>query len=233
MLDVLIRAGLIAVLVFMCFRVFRPFLDLMTWSLILAISLYPLQVRLRHRTGGREGVAATLIVVIALALIVVPTYLMGVAVVESVEHAAGIIKNGQFRIPPPSDAVAGWPLVGKRLHEVWWQAANDLTGLLQGFAPEIKKAGLTLLALAGMVTKGMLMFLFALIVAGIFMAYGEQGHRSAVDWHSPCCCSGSCNCRPRSSRFPWWALCSLPRVRARPPSSSRSTPSLRDLPITC
>jgi predicted PurR-regulated permease PerM len=181
MLDVLIRAGLIAVLVFMCFRVFRPFLDLMTWSLILAISLYPLQVRLRHRTGGREGVAATLIVVIALALIVVPTYLMGVAVVESVEHAAGIIKNGQFRIPPPSDAVAGWPLVGKRLHEVWWQAANDLTGLLQGFAPEIKKAGLTLLALAGMVTKGMLMFLFALIVAGIFMAYGEQGHRSAVD----------------------------------------------------
>ena len=42
LLDVLIRAGLIAILVIFCFRIFRPFLDLMLWSVILAITLYPL-----------------------------------------------------------------------------------------------------------------------------------------------------------------------------------------------
>ena len=32
LLDVLIRAGLIAVLVIVCYQIFHPFLDLMLWS---------------------------------------------------------------------------------------------------------------------------------------------------------------------------------------------------------
>ena len=45
LLDVLIRAGLIAVLVIICYRVFHPFMDLMIWAIILAVTLYPLQRR--------------------------------------------------------------------------------------------------------------------------------------------------------------------------------------------
>jgi len=39
LLDVLIRAGLIGVLVMFCYQVFQPFLNLMLWSMILAITL--------------------------------------------------------------------------------------------------------------------------------------------------------------------------------------------------
>ena len=42
LLDVLIRAGLITVLVLFCFQIFHPFLNLMLWAMILAITLYPL-----------------------------------------------------------------------------------------------------------------------------------------------------------------------------------------------
>ena len=49
LLDVLIRAGLIAVLVLFCFQIFHPFLDLMLWSVILAITLYPLQAQLKRQ----------------------------------------------------------------------------------------------------------------------------------------------------------------------------------------
>ena len=48
LLDVLIRAGLIGVLVMFCYQVFQPFLNLMLWSMILAITLYPLHGKLRH-----------------------------------------------------------------------------------------------------------------------------------------------------------------------------------------
>ena len=41
LLDVLIRAGLILALVMLCFQVFSPFLNLMIWALILAVTLYP------------------------------------------------------------------------------------------------------------------------------------------------------------------------------------------------
>src|SRR5579864_5113105 len=91
LLDVLIRAGLIAVLAVFCFRIVVPFLDLMVWALILAITLYPLQVRLRRSVGNREGLVATLIVLVAFGVILVPTYLLGAAVADSIEHVVAVV----------------------------------------------------------------------------------------------------------------------------------------------
>ena len=39
LLDVLIRAGLILALALLCYQVFSPFLTLMVWALILAVTL--------------------------------------------------------------------------------------------------------------------------------------------------------------------------------------------------
>ena len=77
LLDVLIRAGLIAVLAIACYQIFSPFLDLMLWSLILAVTLYPLQGRLKGMLGNKEGRTATLIVVIAIAILIVPDLSVG------------------------------------------------------------------------------------------------------------------------------------------------------------
>ena len=57
LLDVLIRAGLILALVMLCYRVFAPFLVLMVWALILAITLYPLHRALAARMRGRSGLS--------------------------------------------------------------------------------------------------------------------------------------------------------------------------------
>ncbi|OUL83584.1 AI-2E family transporter [Paraburkholderia hospita] len=181
LLDVLIRAGLVAVLAIFCFRIFVPFLNLMVWALILAITLYPLQVRLRRTLANKDGLIATLIVLVALGVILVPTYLLGVAVARSVEHAMDIFKSGSFHVPPPADSVASWPLVGQRVYDFWQQASTDLTGLAQKFAPQLKDAGLALLGTVTGLGAGLLLFFAALIVAGILMAHGEKGHDSAVE----------------------------------------------------
>jgi predicted PurR-regulated permease PerM len=180
LLDVLIRAGLIAVLASFCFRIFAPFLNLMVWALILAITLYPLQVRLRGPLGGKDGLIATLIILVAFAVILVPTYLLGVAVATSIERAMDVFKSGSFRIPPPAESVAAWPLVGQRVYDFWAQASTDLTGLAQKFAPQLKEFGLALLGAVTGLGAGLLIFFVALIVAGILMAHGEKGYHSAV-----------------------------------------------------
>src|SRR5437868_12955701 len=138
LLDVLIRAGLITVLAIFCFRIVVPFLNLMVWALILAITLYPLQVWLRRSFANRDGLIATLIVLVAFGVILVPTYLLGIAVAESIEHVMTVFKSGSFRIPPPAESVAAWPLVGQRVYDFWQQASTDLTGLAQRFAPQLK-----------------------------------------------------------------------------------------------
>ena len=180
LLDVLIRAGLVAVLVSACYWVFHPFLNLMLWSIILAITLYPLQARLRRRLGNKEGRTATLIVVVAIALLMVPVYLLGVSMASSVGNALTMVKGGSFHVRPPAASVADWPLVGERVYAVWLQAATDLTSLAQKFAPQIKAVSLALLGKLAGLGVGLLMFIAALIIAGIFMAFAESGHRSAV-----------------------------------------------------
>jgi len=52
---VLIRAALIFAMAMLCFRIFSPFLSLMVWALILAVTLYPLQRLVAARLGGRQG----------------------------------------------------------------------------------------------------------------------------------------------------------------------------------
>jgi hypothetical protein len=59
LLDVLIRAGLIAVLAVFCFRIFAPLLNLMVWTLLLAITLYPRQVRLGTRSTAAYQLVRT------------------------------------------------------------------------------------------------------------------------------------------------------------------------------
>ena len=62
LLDVLIRAGLVFTMAVLCYRIFSPFLALMAWALILAVTLYPAHQKLARKMGGRQGLAATTLV---------------------------------------------------------------------------------------------------------------------------------------------------------------------------
>lgn len=179
MLDVLIRAGLIAVLAIFCFRIFYPFLDIVLWSVILAVTIYPLQVRMRRRLGFRDSRVAALIVLFSLAVIMVPAYVLGVALLDSVENAMKAVRSDGVHIPPPPDFVAGWPLFGARLHALWASAATDLGGMVEKSLPQLRGVTLAVLGKLAGLGVALLVFVLALILAGIIMAYGEEGHRSA------------------------------------------------------
>jgi len=180
LLDVLIRAGLVAALVLYCFKVFQPFLGLMLWALILAITLYPLHGMLKSRIGNRGSWAATLIVVGTIGLLLIPVYLLGNSLTVSVQAAMQLVKEGGVHIPPPNESIAQWPLIGEKLYAFWLEAATNLTSVVQKIAPHMKDISLTLLGQIAGVGLGLLVFIGALIIAGIIMAYGENGERSAL-----------------------------------------------------
>jgi predicted PurR-regulated permease PerM len=180
MLDALIRAGLVVALVVFCYQIFHPFLDLMLWSVILAVTMYPAHVKLRSRMGGRDGRAATILVLVAIVVLLVPLSLLGKSLLESAHDGVAALRAGDVQVPPPSEAVKDWPLVGKPLYGYWLQASTDLSGLAQKFAPEIKAFGLSALGKMAGVALGLVLFFAALAIAGIMMAFGELGYRSAV-----------------------------------------------------
>lgn len=180
LLDVLIRAGLIAVLVLFCFDIFKPFLNLMLWAVILAITLYPLSQRLGGWLGGRPRWAAVVLVIIGLACLIGPLSLLGASVADTVQQGITGFEDQRIEIPPPPANVRDWPLIGTPLYGIWAHASSDLSWAATQVAPHLKGLSKTLLTQLAGIGSGILMFLVALVVAGLIMAKGATGQRAAV-----------------------------------------------------
>ena len=177
LLDVLIRASLVLALAILCFQVFSPFLSLMATGLILAITLYPLHQSMAAKLGGRQGLAATLIVLLGILVIVVPTAALMNSLGDSVHRFIRDVQNNTLAVPPPRANVAEWPLIGERAHAFWTKAYTDLPALVQSLQPKIGNLAAAALGFVADIGAGLLRFLAALVVAGIMMTFGEGGAR--------------------------------------------------------
>jgi len=178
LMDVLIRVGLIAFVVVICVRVFAPFVGLVLWALILAVALYPLHQRLANRFGGRQGRAATLLVVAGLLLIGVPSAMLGSSFASHVHDTYTALENDTIEFKQPDPAVAEWPIVGKKIYAAWSLAANNLPAFVKKNQAQIESFSKYVLSVAANTAGSLFLFIGALIIAGIMMAYGESGSRA-------------------------------------------------------
>ncbi len=176
--DTLVRVALIGALAWMCFTVFSPFLKLMAWSIILAINLYPVHQWLARKLGKRQGLASVLLVVLGIALIVVPTWLLMSSFADSVQRFVGAVQQNTLHIPVPPESVKNLPLVGNKIHAGWSKAQTDLPGLIKTMQPKIGDLARAALSMVASVGGAMLLFMASFIVATILMAYGESAERS-------------------------------------------------------
>jgi predicted PurR-regulated permease PerM len=180
LMDVLIRAALMLLLALLCYRIFAPFLSLMVWATILAVTLYPLHQIVAAKLGGKQGRAATLLVILGLVLIVGPTAVLTGSLGDSAKTFVEQVRDNTLKVPAPSESIAGLPIVGERLYAVWSKAHSDLPALVQSLQPKI--GDLTKVVLSGVASIGIgiLQFIASLIIAGILMAYGQAGARGTL-----------------------------------------------------
>lgn len=178
-LDMFIKFGLVLALGSFCFTVFSPFMNMMLWALILAVTLYPLHQRVAARLGGKQGRTSTLLTLLAIVLLVVPTVAMFSSLGDSISVLVDKVNNDTLVIPAPSAEIANIPLIGTKLHALWTKASMDLSSFIVSYKPqlgELTKRALGLLASMG---GDLLGFVFSFIVAGIIMAFGASGANSA------------------------------------------------------
>ncbi len=175
LLDFFIRLGLIVLAVMACEMVFAPFLPIMLWGLILAISLYPLMQIFCTRSGWESGRMATLMVLGMILLIGVPSVMLGSSFATHIFDVIGSFDANNVSIRPPEESVKDWPLVGERVFALWTQAYSDMPAFIESLQPQLANFSKAALRSAAS-TAGTLFFFFgALIIAGIMMAYGESG----------------------------------------------------------
>jgi predicted PurR-regulated permease PerM len=173
--DTVIYMAAVALLAVLCVQVIAPFISLILWALILAITLYPLHQRLARWIGGRKGLAAVVLVGAGLLLIGVPTVKLGGSFANRVHTVYTDFTNSTITVKPPNPAVADWPLVGRRVYSAWSAAADNLPGFLQANEPQLKNLAKRAVSAAANTASTLLLFFGALVIAGILMAYGTSG----------------------------------------------------------
>ncbi|MGD8557120.1 MAG: AI-2E family transporter, partial [Chromatiales bacterium] len=176
--QVIIQLALIGFLLVMAFKIASPFLGLILWGLVLAVSLYPLQLKLVNRIGGRHGKSATIIVVAGVLLLGIPAVMMGLSAVEYVEDGRTALETGSISIKPPPESVSAIPLIGEKLSSAWSQLSADLPGWVEAHKSMVKDLLKTGFDVLKSTAGGLLMFSVALIIAGIMMAYAQPGSNS-------------------------------------------------------
>ena len=174
-----VQIAAVVVLILFCFRIISPFLNVVIWGAIISVAIYPRHVALTTHLGGREKLSAGIIVLIGLAMITIPVWLLTDSTIAGLQHLATDFKDGMVQIPPPTERVAQWPLVGAKVYEIWSGAATDLQATLGEFAPQIKSVGRKALSLVGSGVTGFFQFIFSVIIAGALLTTASHSYRSA------------------------------------------------------
>ena len=174
-LEVTIHIGLVALLVAACLVILRPFVPLILWGIIIAISIFPGFKKLQKLVGGSGNVAAVVCTLLMLAVLLIPVILLGETVVEGTQAVIAHLQKGTLTIPPPPANVETWFLIGPSLKKVWSAAANDLSSVLAMLAPQMKTLVPGLVSASTGIGVTVLQFVLSILVAGVLLATAPAG----------------------------------------------------------
>ena len=175
-LEASIHIGLAILLATACFLILRPFIPLLAWGIIIAVSAYPGFQKVQLGLGGRGVLIAILFTVLLLALLIVPVALLAETLVEGVQTLVAHLKDGTLSIPPPPASVEAWPIIGAPLKGVWGLASKDLSEAVRSFAPQIKAVVPGVLSASAGIGFTVLQFALSIVVAGVLLANAEAAY---------------------------------------------------------
>jgi predicted PurR-regulated permease PerM len=171
-----IQIGALLVLLVWCFNIVRPFFTMVVWAVIIAVAIYPVHVPLTARLGDREKMSAVLLVLAGLAIILVPTWILGESTIVGLKTLAGDLKEGTLRVPPPNEDVADWPLIGEQVHAIWAEAASNIEATLAQYKEQLHALGQRVVGFVTGTMLGIFQFVFSTIIAGVLLMQAKGGY---------------------------------------------------------
>ena len=179
----LIACTLLAFLGYLVYQLARPFLAAIGFGAVLTVVTFPLYERLRRRVGGRDGLAATLMVLLVLLMLVVPALgLIGALGQEATDVYRWLEKTAGRDNPVQPlldklDAYRGHPLLGRLVEWIQPQleafAADAKHTVPEAMKKLIGAVTGTLTAILANVLTFLLNLVLTLAALGIFYARGE------------------------------------------------------------
>ncbi len=173
--DITIRMFILILIVGWCLMIMYPFVSIILWSMVLALALYPLHKSMSDRMGGKPKLASAIIIIMALVIIILPTWLLIGSLFDEVKVLKMSYDSGTLAIPPPSEQVKEWPLVGGKLYDFWLDASNDLGKIVVKYQDQLLQVGSTVGKGILSALGGLIQIMVALFIATVLLAIGGTG----------------------------------------------------------
>jgi predicted PurR-regulated permease PerM len=169
-IEVAIRLGALALLLYWTLILVQPFMSIAIWSAVLTVALYPAFEWLSRQLGGRRRIAAALITLLSLLIVIGPAAWLALGLVDSVRLISERLDLANLTIPPPSTAIKNWPLIGEPIYQFWNLASTNFSAALAQIMPQLKPLGSSLLRIGADTGLGIIMFLASVVVAGFLFS---------------------------------------------------------------
>src|SRR6516162_5190601 len=133
---------LFAGLVIGVLAVLRPFATAILFGTILAIAAWPLREFLLRR-GLKRGLDATLLLLLALAVVVLPLIAVAPGLAERLTQGANRLQDYLATTPRIPSWLTGLPIVGERLARIWDQAVlaeGGIRAFLEPYSDALRHA---------------------------------------------------------------------------------------------
>lgn len=173
--DTIIRLLILLLVIAWCLLIMLPFVHIMMWSLILGLAIFPLHKSLSQKLGSKPKLASFLIIFSILLIVILPSVLMMLSLVEEVKELKTSYSEGTLTIPPPTEKVKEWPLIGERLYTLWDSAAVNLKQVIIQYKDQLIDVGRKIASGILGAVGGVVQIIASLIIAGILLVVGGVG----------------------------------------------------------
>ena len=173
LIDTILRIVVLFALIAWCIGIILPFVEPVIWGAIIAVAMYPFFAMVKRWMGNRNMLAGVLLTLLFLVILLLPTAWVIKSLVEGLQSLFIQFRNHTLVIPPPDPSVAGWPLVGKPISDIWLLASQSLESFITTYREPLSKLGMSILGPLGGFGKSLIMFLASVIIAGVFLVKAD------------------------------------------------------------
>ena len=177
-IDIVIKLSALALILFWCLQIIKPFILIVIWGAILAVAIHPLHIKLSNALKGNQKLASIIIALIGISLIALPAISLSSSSIDSAQNLYQGIEDGTLRIPSPDESIKKWPLIGAQTYDLWQAASQDIQKVASQYSEQIKSFSTALLSGVAGIGGGIVQFIISLIISVVFMSKSAACHQS-------------------------------------------------------
>jgi predicted PurR-regulated permease PerM len=179
--ETAIRIAVLFILLYWCYGIIKPFIDILLWSVIFAVALFPLFTWTQSKMGGRKALSSALIIILMLVVLTIPGIFFAKSLYQGIALMKAQFEGADTIIPLAPEKIASWPVIGHAVYEKWNWISTHLSEALKEYSPQIKQLLLGLVSSAASAGAAFLKLIISIIVSGVILVQAEKARKLAFD----------------------------------------------------